>query len=49
MSKRKSVRIYQDVKAHLVNGLNGRNVLQLVVKEHVSAKGVVLDQGIVMV
>ena len=46
---KKLVRINQNVKAHLVNGLNGHNVLQLVVKEHVSAKGVVLDQGIVMV
>ena len=46
---KKLVRINQNVKVHLVNGLNGHNVLQLVVKEHVSAKGVVLDQGIVMV
>ena len=35
-------------KAHLVNGLNGPNVQQLVVKEHSNAKGDVLVQEIVM-
>ena len=45
---KKLVRINQNVKVHLVNGLNGHNVLQLVAKDYVTAKGVVLDQGIVM-
>ena len=44
---KKLVRINQNVKVHLVNGLNGHNVLQLVAKEHSNAKGDALVQEIV--
>ena len=48
MKRKEIVRIYKVAKEHLVSGLNGPNVQQLVAKENNNAKGNVLVQGIVI-
>ena len=48
LKREEIVQIYQVAKEHLVDGLNGQNVQQLVAKENNNAKGNVLVQEIVL-